>query len=71
MVEPTLRATKGCPGQRRTYESIWAQILRATSAFSVSDQNQATLKLRGPNCQHQLTIYSVCKAPVLGAVFGG
>lgn len=38
MVEPTLR---GCPGQGRAYESIWA-----TSAFSVSDKNQATLNLR-------------------------
>lgn len=71
MVEPTSRATKGFPGQGRSYESIWAQILRATSAFSVSDQNQATLKLRGPNCQHQLTIYIVWAKPCSGYCLWG
>lgn len=38
MVEPTLR---GCPGRGRAYEATWT-----TSAFSVSDKNQAILNLR-------------------------
>lgn len=40
VAERTLRATKVCPEQGTTYESMWIQILKATSASSVPDQNR-------------------------------
>lgn len=45
--ELATKATEICSGQGKAYESNWGQILRASSAVSVLDQNQASFNLRG------------------------
>ena len=70
VAEHTPRATEVCPEQGRTYESMGAQILKATSAFSVPDQNQAAVSLRGGGRGWSKPMNSLYhrQSPGLGAV---
>ena len=70
VAEHTPRATEVCPEQGRTYESMGAQILKATSAFSVPDQNLAAVCLWGGGRGWSKPMNSLYhrQSPGLGAV---